>query len=139
SGVQRRIEELAQNEQRAYGTADRLAQQAPRVTRSVQPGAPFQSMQAPVDLRAAKQLIAPVYDEWTRQGQVAPLMGAKARAYGAMDRLMHAPDFVPIGVADHAASDLGAMAGHPEMPELRTAGQGAAARAFGVVRQQVDQ
>src|SRR6185312_1653079 len=137
--IQRRIEEFAQNEQRAYATADQLAQNAPATTRSVAAGQPFQSIRVPVDLRTAKAAIAPLYDEWTRQGQVAPLMGAKARAYGAMDRLMHAPDFVPIGVADHAASDLGAMAGHPEMPELRTAGQGAAARAFGVVRQQVDQ
>lgn len=93
---------------------------------------------AAVDVAAAKKALAPLYDRLKRESELVPLQGGKARALVAMDRLMNGPDRVPLIVADRATSDLGALAGTPDLPELRTPGQGSAAVAFKALRQQVD-
>jgi hypothetical protein len=97
-----------------------------------------QTFEAPIDISAVKSGLRPLYDSLKRESALVPLQGGKARALVALDRLMNAPDTVSLLDAERATSDLGALAGHPELPELRTAGEGVAARAFQTLRSQVD-
>lgn len=86
-----------------------------------------------IDLRAAKKALTPIRDRMGAGGAIAPLMGAKATAYAALQRLINGPDFAPLSVVDEALGDLKAMArggkNGPAVPELRSAGQGTAAYA----------
>ena len=97
-----------------------------------------QTFESPIDVAAAKAGLSSLYTDLKRQSELVPLQGAKARALVALDRFMNGPDTVSLMTAERASSDLGALAGHPDLPELRTAGQGAAAKAFGALRQQID-
>jgi hypothetical protein len=82
-----------------------------------------------VDLTATKQALAPLHRRLMRESEITPLMGGKGRAAVALDRLMSGPDQAPLSVVDDALGDLKAMARGADLPELRTAGQGAAAAA----------
>lgn len=81
-----------------------------------------------VDVRDVKQAVRPLYDALKREAALVPLMGDKAKALTALDRLVNGPDHAPLSAADGALSDLKAMA-RVDMPELRTTGQGLAAKA----------
>lgn len=121
----------------AYQRAEQLLGQQPSQARSVAPGAPFQAMGgAPVDVRAVKSAVQPLYQTLQREAQLVPLQGGKARALVAIDRLMQGPDFAPLLDAERASSDFGSLAGTPDV--MRTPGQAAAAQAFGQLRQAVD-
>jgi len=86
-------------------------------------------MKLPVDLRPAKAALQPLYDQLTRERNLTNVLhGAKARTLLALDTLMTAGDHAPLSVVDAALGDLKSMA-RADIPELRTAGQGAAARA----------
>lgn len=87
-----------------------------------------QAMLMPVDLTAAKAGLQPLYDRLLRESQLVPLQGGKARALTALDRLMTSPDHAPLSVVDAALGEIKAMA-RADVPELRTAAQGAAAKA----------
>jgi len=87
-----------------------------------------ETMQLPVDLRAAKEALGPTYEALRREAQLVPLMGDKARALTALDRLIGGPDHAPLSVVDSALGELKAFA-RSDVPELRSVGQGAAARA----------
>lgn len=82
-----------------------------------------QNMQLAVDLRPVKQAVQSMYDGLRREGQLAPLMGDKARALVALDRIVNGPDMAPLSVADGALGDLKQMARTPD-GQLRTVGQG---------------
>jgi hypothetical protein len=56
-------------------------------------------------------------------------MGAEGRAAVALDALVSGPDAVPLSVADSALSELKSLARGAEMPQLRSRGQGIAAKA----------
>lgn len=86
-------------------------------------------MRLAVDLKPAKAAMRPIYEALKREGELAPLMGGKADALRALDRLMSADDFAPLSVADAALGDLKAMARTGKIPALRTEGQGIAAQA----------
>jgi hypothetical protein len=87
----------------------------------------MQGMAMPVDLRKAKVDLAPLYQRMMRERElVGTLQGDKARTLTALDRLMTAPDDAPLSVVDGALSDLKSLA-RSDVPELRSAGQGAAA------------
>jgi hypothetical protein len=90
-------------------------------------GTTMQGMAMPVDLRRAKAQLKPLYERLMRERElVGTLQGDKARVVTALDRLMTAPDDAPLSVVDGALSDLKSLA-RSNVPELRNAGQGAAA------------
>jgi hypothetical protein len=85
-------------------------------------------MQLPIDLSEVKASIAPIYAQLQREGELAPLMGGKAQALRALDRVLSGPDQVPLSVAEAALGDLKTLA-RTDLPQLRTQGQGIAAKA----------
>lgn len=92
----------------------------------------------PFDVTPVKTASDPLYQELLREAELVPLQGGKARALTALDRLMKGPDTVSLMTAERASSDIGALAGHPDLPALRTPGEGTAAQAFGNLRGQID-
>jgi hypothetical protein len=82
----------------------------------------------PVALAPQKAALKPLYDSLKRQAELVPLQGDKGRALVALDRLMTGPNVASLSDVDAALGDLKAMA-RADIPELRTAGQGAAALA----------
>ncbi len=87
---------------------------------------PFTNVAMAVDVAPTKATMRPLYESLKREAELVPLMGDKARALTALDRLMGAPDLVPLSVADAALSDLKDMA-RVEQAFRRTKGQGVAA------------
>lgn len=85
-------------------------------------------MQLAVNLSDVKTALKPTFDRLSRENQVAPLMGGKAEALRALDRVLNGPDHVSLSTAEDALGDLKSMARADE-PLLRTAGQGVAAKA----------
>lgn len=89
-----------------------------------------QAIPLAVDLAKTKAAMRPIYDLLTRERElVGVLQGGKAKALTALDRLMAAPDYAPLSVADAALGDLKAVARGARIPALRTQGQGVAAEA----------
>ncbi len=89
-----------------------------------------ETMLLPVDIRPAKAMLKPLADRLAREKQLTGvLMGDKARASVALDSLISGPDHAPASIVDAALGDIKALARGAAMPELRTAGQGAAAEA----------
>jgi hypothetical protein len=85
-------------------------------------------VQMAVNVEPVKTALQRMYDQLKPEAALVPLQGGKARALVALDRLMSGPDVAPLSVADAALSDLKSFA-RTAMPELRTPGQGIAARA----------
>jgi hypothetical protein len=88
----------------------------------------------PVAWKTALEPVRPLYEDLLRQSKLAPqsMVGDKAKALMALDKVFNGPDVVPASVADPVLSDLKAFA-RSDVPELRSAGQGAVARAVGVL------
>jgi hypothetical protein len=84
-----------------------------------------------VDLRSAKEVLRPTYDALRQQAELTPaaMMGAKAQAYNALHKIMQGEDYLPLSVVDSALSDLKSFV-RSDVPELRTVGQGIAAKAI---------
>lgn len=93
-------------------------------------GQPAQQVPMAVDISETKAAMRPVYDKLAAEAKLVPFMSGsgKARAFVALDRIMNGPDVAPLSVADAALSDLKAMA-RTTNPDLRTVGQGIAAKA----------
>lgn len=91
----------------------------------------------PVHLEQAKSALQPLYQRLKRESELVPLMGDKARALTALDRLINGPDVAPVSIVDEALGDLKSMA-RADIPELRTQGQGAAAFAVRELHAAVD-
>jgi hypothetical protein len=91
---------------------------------------PTQAMAMPVDLTKARPGLQPIYDALKRQSELTPaaMMGDKARALQALDKLMNGPNTAALADVDAALGDLKSFA-RADVPELRTGGQGAAAGA----------
>lgn len=102
--------------------------------------APGQVVPMPVDLRPFREALAPLYESLSREAQLAPasIMGDKARALTAIDKLMSGERHAPLSTVDAVLGDLKTFARTDE-PALRSMGQGAAAAAVknldAVVRQ----
>lgn len=94
------------------------------------------SLDMPVDITGAKAGLRPVYDRLMRENSIVPLQGGKAKALIALDRIMEAPDSAPLSVVDAALSDLKTIA-RVDMPDLRTPGQGIAAKGVRQLEAQV--
>lgn len=91
------------------------------------PNGSTQLMPLPVNLDAAKTALRPLYDELSRQAELTPaaMMGDKARALNALDKIMSGPSHAPLSTVDAVLGDLKSFA-RSDVPELKTAGQGAA-------------
>lgn len=86
-------------------------------------------VQLPVALMEAKEALRPIYQSLKREADLVPLMGDKARALTALDRLVAADDYVSLSAVDAALGELKSFA-RVDVPELRTIGQGVAAQAI---------
>jgi hypothetical protein len=116
AAVTRRVQDLHAQASAAYDRLRQLERQRGGVN---------------VDIAPVRQALQPIYDRLRREAELTPLQGGKAKALVALDRLMtgHRTGSVPLSVADAALSDLKALARGADLPELRTQGQGIAARA----------
>jgi hypothetical protein len=140
---------IIQNERDLFDALDDIARQGPEAAGSadfehllrgahgIEPGAKWwegsaaaksETMGLPVDLRPAKEALAPIYQELMREAEITPPMGGKGRALATLDRLMKGPDDAPLSVVDGALSDLKKLS-RPDAQGMRTAGAGAAAQA----------
>src|SRR4029077_9845709 len=92
----------------------------------------------PVDLTAVKAALLPTYQRLAREAQLTPgaVMGDKAAALQAIDRLMQAPDAAPLTHVDSILGQLKTFA-RSENPDLRTIGQGIVGKAVGALDEQV--
>lgn len=95
--------------------------------------APAQSVPMAVDLRAAKQGLQAAHADLQQQATLAPatIIGDKATAYQALDKIMNGPDYAPLSVVDGILGDLKTFV-RSKNPDLRTSGQ---AQAMGAVDQ----
>lgn len=92
----------------------------------------------PVSLAQVKTAIQPVADRLAQKKAVTgALMGKEATAAAKIEALLSGPDAVPLSVADAALSDLKQLA-RSNHPDLRTVGQGAAARVVTELHRAVD-
>lgn len=92
--------------------------------------APTQRVPMAVDITETKAALKPIYDKLAAEHAIVPFASGsgKGSAFVALDRLINGPDVAPLSVADAALSDLKRMA-RSSNPDLRTAGQGIAAKA----------
>jgi hypothetical protein len=125
----------------AYEVAKQRLAQSGAVTGPTLPaGAPLlgtsEAVPLAINLTDTKRALQPVYDRLLRESELAPLMGGKADALRALDRLMSGPDVAPLSVVDAALGDLKTLA-RAEIPELRTQGQSIAAQAVQHLDRQV--
>lgn len=97
----------------------------------------METMGLPLDLSATRSSLRLVYERLSREAKLVPLMGDKARALTALDRLMTGPKIVPASIADGALSELKSLSRFDGMPELRPEGKGAAAMAVRTLEEQV--
>lgn len=97
---------------------------------------PTKSVQLAVDIRPAKAALQPMYDEMMQAAQISPPFGAKGQALTTLHKLMTGPDQASLSVVDSALSDLKRLA-RPDGMGMRSAGQGAAAKAVGELDQWV--
>lgn len=92
----------------------------------------------PVDLVPVKTAIEPLARQLAAKQRVTgSLMGKEATAAAKIDALLSGPDTVPLSVADAALSDLKALA-RSDHPDLRSVGQGEAARVVQDLHKAVD-
>jgi hypothetical protein len=124
----------------AYDVARQRVQSGQVGGSALPAGAPIlggsERMALAIDLKQSKAALQPIYQRLLRESQLAPLMGGKAEALRALDRLMRGPDVAPLSVVDAALGDLKAIA-RTDLPELRTQGQSIAAQAVKALDQQV--
>ncbi len=85
----------------------------------------------PVNLASVKGVLQPISEKFAaKKAVVGALMGKEAKAAAQIDAILSGPDVVPLSVGDAALSDVKALA-RSDHPDLRSVGQGAAARVVG--------
>lgn len=101
-------------------------------------GAPAQHVPMAVDLSTVKDAVRPIHAKLAAEAKLVPLQSGsgKGTAFVALDRLLNGPDVAPLSVADAALSDLKRMARSTD-PNLRTVGQGIAARTVDALHREV--
>jgi hypothetical protein len=85
-----------------------------------------QTIQAPVDLRYAKQTLRPIYDRLMKAYPVA--QQEASRGLKALENVVKGPDYASLSEADFNLGAIKSIA-RADIPELRTLSQGAAAGA----------
>jgi hypothetical protein len=129
----------------AFDVAQRRLASDPAVSKpalppsaGVTPEPPPVTMGMPVALKPLQDAMRPDHARLMAEAQVAPLMGSKAEAARVLDRLMQAPEWVPVSVADSVLGELKGVS-RADVPALRTEGQAIAAKAVQTLSQQVDE
>lgn len=112
-GLTQRIKDLDAAADAGYGRMRQLEQQTP--------GGFW------VDRSGLKATVKPIYDRMMRA--TTPAQQAMSKPLKAFENILNGPDIVPADVADADLSMLKGISRDASMPELRDAGQGAAARA----------
>lgn len=94
------------------------------------PRQPVQKVPMAVNLAPVKDAIRPVHAALAEQNRIVPLssMTQEGKAFVTLDRLLNGPDVAPLSVADAALGNLKTLA-RSKNPDLRTVGQGIAAKA----------
>lgn len=89
-----------------------------------------QQMRMAVDMRATKDAMRPTHEALIAENARVPFISGsgKGRALIALDKLMDAPDFAPLSIADSALGEVKAMARGARIPAFRNQGQGIAAQ-----------
>lgn len=87
----------------------------------------MQPMALPVDLRASKAALRPIYEQLIRQYPITQ----QQSSFGlkALENVVNGPDYAPLSQVDRDLSALKSLARGAEMPELRNMAQGNAAAA----------
>lgn len=95
-------------------------------------GAGTEAMRLPIDLTPHKEALRPLYDQLRKEREITgTLHGDKARAAVALEGLISGPDFAPMSVVESALGPVKKLARVNDLRELRTPGQGVAARVVG--------
>jgi len=121
--IQQNIADATKTADAGYSALRRLEADPANARPVPMPDGSTQLMPMPVDLRPVKAAAKPLADELMRQGQIAPLMGDKATAARALDKIVNGPDHAPLSAADAALGDLKTFA-RADDSTLRSAGQG---------------
>lgn len=89
-----------------------------------------QQMRMAVDMRTTKSAMRPIHEALIAENARVPFISGsgKGRALIALDKLMDAPDFAPLSIADSALGEVKAMARGARIPAFRNQGQGIAAQ-----------
>jgi hypothetical protein len=126
--VMDQIRTHAQTADAGYNTLRRIEANPAHARPVRMPDGHTEMMPLPVDIQSVRASLRPVYDSLSHQAQIAPaaMMGDKARALVALDKLMKGPTHAPLSVVDGLLSDLKSFS-RTDVPELKTAGQGAIA------------
>lgn len=102
-------------------------------------GAPAETVPLPVDVASVKDAMRPIAERLAaKKNVVGALMGQEATVAAKLDALIKGPDAVPLSVADAVLSDLKRMA-RSNHPDLRSVGQGIAAKAVSELHGMVSQ
>lgn len=114
----------------AYDALRQLEAAAPSQPRAARSGGKVESMKLAVDIRPTKAALKPIFDDLAKENSLVPFQSGsqKGKAFVALSRLMDAPDFSALSIADGALGELKALARVDDMFR-RTAGQGIAAEA----------
>jgi hypothetical protein len=85
-----------------------------------------ETIQLPVDLRTAKEALTPIYETLMRRYPIAQQQASPGLK--AIENIVKGPDYAPLSDVD---ANLGAIKGiaRTDLPELRSVGQGLAAKA----------
>jgi hypothetical protein len=141
SSIEGRITQQARAADDAYARLRALEDAAPPTTvqqpvtgrvaggGTVKASEPVQ-MRMAVDLRPTKAAMRPIYDDLRATNETTPFNAesGQGQALNALRRLMEAPDYAPLSVADRALGEIKATARGGRLPALRTQGQGVAAQ-----------
>lgn len=91
-----------------------------------------------IDLKPHKEALRPLFDQLRKEREiVGTLHGDKARAAVALESVINGPDFGSLTTVERALGPIKKIAAGAEMPQLRTQGQGVAARVAGELDQAV--
>lgn len=102
-------------------------------------GAKAETVPMAVDVASVKDAMRPVMERLAaKKNVVGALMGSEATVASKLDALLRGPDAVSLSVADSVLSDLKRMA-RSNNPDLRTVGQGVAAKAVSELHGMVNQ
>lgn len=104
----------------------------PEATGGAGAAADTEAMRFAIDLRPHREALRPLFDQLQKEREITgTLHGDKARAAVALEALINGPDYVPMTTLDRALGPIKKLASGADMPQLRTQGQGVAARVAG--------
>lgn len=95
-----------------------------------------ETLQLPVDLRAAKAALKPIYDQLARQYSVTQQQASAG--FKALQNIVEGPSYAPLTQVETDLGAIKSIARGADMPELRTQSQGLAASGVSRLQSAVD-